>query len=108
MSNLISVKNDSVILNEEASKKIAEFERMAKLIETEEKKLKKAILTEMEEKGIIKVESEEMTITYIAPTDRERFDSKKFRAENAELYDKYISMSSVSASVRIKLKGDKK
>lgn len=108
MSNLITVNNGAVILDAEANRKIAEFERLAKLIKEEETKLKDAILEEMQEKGILKVETENLIITYIAPTDRERFDTKRFRAEHSDLHDEYVTMSKVKASVRIKVKeGDK-
>ena len=58
----------------------------------------------MESKGIIKVETEEITISYIAPTDRETFDSKRFKADHADLFDEYVKMSPVKSSVRIKVK----
>ena len=47
-----------------------------------------------------------MTITYIAPTTRETFDSKAFRAKNPKLYDEYVKIGAVASSVRIKLKGE--
>ena len=77
---------------------------MAKEIKAKEDELKKAILTEMESKGIIKLETDELTISYVASTDRETFDSKKLRADNPDLYDEYIRMSTVKPSIRIKLK----
>jgi len=108
MSELIKVTNGVAILDEETNRKIAEFERLAKLIKDEEGKLKDAIKEEMESKGIIKVETEDMVLTYVAPSDRERFDSKRFRAAHSDLYDEFITMSPVKASVRIKVKEERK
>lgn len=86
------------------SQKLAAFERQVKEIQAEEEKLKQAILSAMRQKGIVKVETDDLTITYIAPTDRESFDSKRFREENPNLYDKYVKFSKVKDSIRIKLK----
>ena len=101
---LIKVYGEAAILDGTTAKHIAEFEKMAKDIKAKEDELKKAILTEMESKGIIKLETDELTISYVASTDRETFDSKKLRADNPDLYDEYIRMSTVKPSIRIKLK----
>ena len=101
---LIKVYGEAAILDGTTAKHIAEFEKMAKEIKAKEDELKKAILTEMESKGIIKLETDELTISYVAATDRETFDSKKLRADNPDLYDEYIKISTVKPSVRIKLK----
>lgn len=101
---LITVSQGVALLDAQTAVRIAEFERKAKEIKEAEDALKKEILEEMEAKGIVKVETEEMTITYVAPTDRETFDSKRLRAENPSLYDEYINISPVKASVRVKLK----
>ena len=101
---LIKVYGEAAILDGTTAKHIAEFEKMAKEIKAKEDELKKAILTEMESKGIIKLETDELTISYVAATDRETFDSKKLRSDNPDLYDEYIRMSTIKPSIRIKLK----
>lgn len=102
---LIKIEDNKPLLSAEIASQIAEFERQVKHIEEQEKALKKAILEEMEQKNIIKLDSDELMISYIAPTDRERFDSKSFRADHADLYDEYVRMIPVKSSIRIKLKG---
>lgn len=101
---LIKVENNVPVLDAEISSQIAEFERQAKFIEEQEKRLKNAILTEMEAKGIIGIETDDLKITYVAPTDREKFDSKGFKSDHSELYDEYVSMIPVKSSIRIKVK----
>lgn len=101
---LITIENGIAALDLETSKKIAEFERKAKEIKEASDKLKAQILDEMEKKGIVKIDTPDMVITYIAATDRESFDSKALRADNPDLYDSYIRMSQVKSSVRIKVK----
>lgn len=101
---LIRVEHDIPILSEKISFQIAEFERQVKLIKEMEDELKKAILTEMEAKGISKIETPELVISYIAPTDRETFDSKAFRKDHSDLYDEYVTMTEVKSSIRIKVR----
>lgn len=105
MKDLIRVENGNSLLNPDVSNKIAEFERQAKLIKEAEDALKELIKAEMEAKGILKVEDETngMTITYVAPSYRETFDSKKFKADKPDMYDEYVKFSSVKSSIRIKL-----
>lgn len=105
MADLIKFENGNSILDIVISKKIAEFERQIKFIEEQEKALKEAIKAEMETKGIVKVKDETngMTITYIAPTYRETFDSKKFKADKPDMYDEYVKLSPVKSSIKIKL-----
>lgn len=102
--DLIKIENNAPVLDREIAYQIAEFERQAKLIEEQEKMLKSAILKEMEAKGIIKIETDSILISYVAPTDREKFDSKGFKADHSELYDEYVSMTPVKSSIRIKVK----
>lgn len=101
---LIKVENDLTLLDPEVSNKIAEFERKIKELKEQEDRLKENILKEMEAKNIIKVESDNLMISYIAPTDRETFDSKLFKEEHQDLYDEYIKMTPVKSCIRIRVK----
>lgn len=101
---LIKVENEIGILDTEVSKKVAEFEKAIKEIKEKEEELKQNILTEMENKNILKLETDDLMITYIAPAERETFDSKKFREENSDLYDGYVKFSPVKSSIRVKVK----
>lgn len=91
-------------LDKNISEKIAEYERQLKNLKEQEDNLKLAILNEMEEKKLLKVETDDLSITYIAPTDRETFDSKAFKTEHQDLYDEYVKMTPVKSSIRIKVK----
>ena len=101
---LITINNGVALLDEETHKKIAEFERKIKEIKEAEEDLRERILKEMESKGIKQIKTDEMTISYKAPYDKESFDSKQFRADHPDIYDSYISMTTCKASVSIKLK----
>lgn len=101
---LIKVENGMNGLDQNTTNLLADLERQAKTIKEKQDEIKKAILEEMENKNIIKLETDVLTITYIAPTDRETFDSKSFKAEHQDLYDEYVKMSPVKSSIRIKVK----
>jgi regulator of replication initiation timing len=103
MADLIKIENGNTILDIAVSNQIAEFERQAKAIKEQEEALKEAIKAEMEAKGILKIETDGMTISYIAPTTRETFDNRKFKADNPDMYDEYVKLSPVKSSIRIKL-----
>ena len=103
MSNLIALTKDGALLNAETAKKIAEFERQKKKIDALENELRAEIMMEMEERGIIKAVSEDVSITYIPAGDRESFDSKSFRKKHPDLYDEFVRISPVKASIRIKV-----
>ena len=102
MDKLIRIEQDTALLNPEVAIKLAEFERMLKEINAKQDELKRKLLMEMETNGIVKIETDELVINYIAPCSRETFDRKTFRKENPDLYDKYIKIGTVSASVRIR------
>lgn len=101
---LIRLENGISVLDATVIGQIAEFERNIKALKEAEDRLKAAILDEMENKGLLKLDSEAMTITYVAPTTRESLDTKALRADFPEVYDAYAKISPVKASVRIKVK----
>lgn len=104
MDKLIRVEQNTALLNPQVSQELAEFEKLAKNIKAKQDELKQRILEEMEAHGLIKIETDDLTITYIAPTSRETFDSKAFRKDNPDLYDEYVKISTVKASVRMAVK----
>lgn len=101
---MLQVVEGTAVLAEEAVAKIVEFERMARQIKEAEDNLKAAILKEMEEKNILSIDSPELRISYVAETTRETFDSKAFREDFSDLYDEYVKIAPVKASIRIKVK----
>ena len=103
MGELIVFEGKTALLNPEVSTKLAEFERMAKDVKAKQDELKQRILEEMESKGIISIKSPELTISYVAPTTRETFDSKTFRKDHPDLYDEYVNIIMEKASVRMKV-----
>lgn len=103
MSNLIVLTKNGALLSADTAAKIADFERQKKKLDALENVLRAEIMMEMEQRGIIKAVSEEVSISYIPEGDRESFDSKAFRKDHPDLYDEYVRLSRVKASIRIKV-----
>lgn len=101
---LIKLENDVALLDADVQQTIINMELAIKDLKEREEELKRTILNEMEEKNIIKVESDNLLINYIASTDRETFNTKVFREEQPDLYDEYVKLTPVKPSIRIKVK----
>ena len=104
MKKLISLENGKNVLETWVSSQLAEFEKQVKFYKEQEEELKKKILEEMEKKNIIKIESDDILINYISASERETFDTKKFREEHEEMYDDYVKFTTVKPSIRIRIK----
>lgn len=101
---LIKVENGNVALVEDAVRTIVEIENQMKELKQKQDDYKAILLENMEANNVIKIDNESLIITYVAPTERETFDSKTFREEHADLYDEYVKFSPVKSSIRIKVK----
>lgn len=98
------IETNNAIVSAEICAQIAELEAQAKVLEDKRKAVKNEILRLMEENGVIKIDNEVLTITYVASTDRETLDTKTLKEELPEVYDAYIKISKVAPSLRIKIK----
>jgi hypothetical protein len=101
---LIKIENGLSTLDLKASMKLKLIADKIKELKKQEDEIKKAILEEMENKNILKIETDEVSISYIASSDRETFDTKNFREKHSDLYDEFIKFTPVKASIRVKVK----
>ena len=102
MSDIIKFENGQ--LTKDAITYLANCEKAMKKIKEEYEQMKIDLLDAMEQNGILKIDTDEIAIIYIASAESERFDSKKFREDMPDLYDEYVKFAPVKASVRIKVK----
>ena len=101
---LIKLTNDGAVITEETARTLAEIQKLSKQLKEREEIIKTAIKDEMEKRGIIKLENDNIIITYIANTDREQFNGKRLREEKPDIYDKYVEIKPVKSSIRVKVK----
>jgi predicted phage-related endonuclease len=73
------------------------------LLEKEIEPIREQIKAEMEKRGILALKLGEVNISYVAPTKRKTFDTRRFKAENADIYEQYTKESEVKSSIRIKV-----
>lgn len=102
MANIVKIENGE--LSQESKKWLIALEKQRKLINDEYDSFKTELLKAMEENGVVKIENEDLIISYIASGEKETFDSKSFKKDHSEMYDKYVKFTPVKSSIRIKVK----
>ena len=107
MDKLIRIEQGTALIEPSVSFALAEFKRQVEEIKAKEDALKQRILEEMESNGILKIETDELIINYIAPSTKEKFDGKAFREDNPDLYDNYVTINPCKAYVKMTVKGEK-
>lgn len=76
-------------------------------LEKQENEFKNIFIEKMKENNIKSFDLGNIKITYVAPTTRKSFDSKRFEMENKEVYEQYLKESNVKESLRITVRSDK-
>ncbi len=108
MNNIINIKEGVPIIDSHLVTRIIMVEDKIKELKKIQDEYKKSIMTAMEENDILKVSDYQngLTITYIeAKENLEKFNVDKFREENPDMYDKYVTMDGKnSAYIAIRLK----
>lgn len=104
MANIIERIGSDVMVSEEVCERIISLEKQAKEIKRQQDNMKAEILDAMQKNGVIKIDNEFLKIAFIPEHDAEKFDSKKFKEENPDVYDMYAKISKVKPSIRITVK----
>lgn len=99
-------KNQQAIakLNKEIEKAVGAQIEKKNALEAQNTEMRQSILEAMEANGVTKFDGDLISITYVAPSKRNIFDSKRFQEERPKTYEKYIKVSEVKASIRLKVK----
>ena len=104
MNNLIVKKEDNYQLADTIISELRLIDEEEKELKEKKEKIREILLKEMEEKNILKLESENISITYKVPTERETFRTKDFKKDLPDLYDTYVEFTPVKSSLLIKIK----
>ena len=109
MSNLVLLDNGEYDVAVEVKNTIFAIENEIKKLKEMQDGYKKALIKEIEEKGIVgcSIKNELFTLTYKGATTRETLDTKKLKEEKPEIYDEYVKIGNVSSSVSVRLKEEK-
>ena len=104
MNDLIVKKEDNYQLTDTIISELRLIDEEEKELKEKKEKIREILLKEMEDKNIIKLENENISITYKAPTERETFRTAKFKKDLPDLYDTYVEFTPVKGSLLIKIK----
>lgn len=104
MNNLIVKKEDNYQLTDTIISELRLIDEEEKELKEKKEKIREILLKEMEDKNILKLENENISITYKAPTERETFRTKDFKKYLSDLYDTYVEFTPVKSSLLIKIK----
>lgn len=104
MNDLIVKKEDNYQLTDIITSELKMIDEEKRELKRKEDAIREALLKEMEDKGIIKISDENISITYKAPTERETFRTKDFKKDLPDLYDTYVEFTPVKSSLVIKIK----
>ena len=83
--------------------------RLKKQLEKAEQKMdnvRQKLIELFEQQNIIQWKTDNITVTYIAPTEMHTIDSSKLKRELPQVYEKYQKISKKKATVRITVKGE--
>lgn len=108
MDNLV-VTDGEIQLASDVKKTIFKIEKEIKGLTELRDNYKKALIQEIEDRGIINcnIKNELFTLTYKGASTRETIDSKRLREERPEIYDEYCKIGSVASSISVRLKEEK-
>lgn len=104
MNDLIVKKEDNYQLTDTIISELRLIDEEEKELKEKKEKIREILLKEMEDKNILKLENENISITYKAPTERETFRTKDFKKDLPDLYDAYVEFTPVKGSLLIKIK----
>lgn len=104
MNDLIVKKEDNYQLSNIIISELKMIEEEKKELKRKEDAIREILLKEMEDKNILKIENENISIVYKAPTERETFRTKDFKKDLPDLYDTYVEFTPVKGSLLIKFK----
>ena len=81
-----------------------EFQKKEALLKEQQKDFREQLYQKMEENDIKKIDTGDLIITRVLPTTKKSVDSKTLKVEEPNIYKKYLKVSKVKGSIRIKAK----
>lgn len=101
----LALTTETMLLRlKDATAFVANLKAQLKAAEDTEKQLKQYLISEMEKGALKSLENDFVKVTYVAPSERESIDKDALREKYPAIYEEYKKISTVAASVRIKIK----
>lgn len=102
--DIVTRTENGLTITPQAIEAITEIERTMKRIKARYDEYKADLLQAMEDNGIDKIETDNFTVSYVAPHMTTRVDSAKLRDEHPDVYEEVTKASYVKGSVRVRLR----
>lgn len=83
---------------------IANLESQKKQIEKQEESMREQLLAAMENYGVLGIDNDVVSITYIPSGERKSLDTARLKKDFPGLAEQYTKTSAVKANLRIKVK----
>lgn len=101
-TDLIRYEGGSPILDERTGARLAALEATIEQLEAERDALRGMIRDEMKRIGCIRLQTEELTVSYIPAGTAGRLDTKALREECPDVYDAYAKLVDVPDRVLVR------
>lgn len=100
----IQIRGEELVVSDELAEELKAFKgfQIIKVeMENREKLFKQKLKDAMKASGVQQVTLEGVgTFSYVRPTTRKTFDSKRFKGDHPDLYEDYTKISPVDDSVK--------
>lgn len=91
-------------LSAEISQEIARNELIIKQLTERQKEIKDGLLKAMRDANVVKIDNDNIKVTYIAPSTQERLDTKELKADLPDIYNTYCKITNKSDYLKIEVK----
>lgn len=96
--------NEALIKLNDLENFIAFEELQLKEMQYKKDTLKEFLLEQMTTNNIKKWETDNLIVTYVAPSERKSLDSTKLKSEQPKIYEQYSKVSTIKEQIKIKIK----
>lgn len=101
MNELVEIKDNEIVVQQEAVQKLKDFQKMKLQMDLMEKELKQGLKEAMEAIGKKDFVIDGLAIKYKEPYVRKSIDSTRLKKDMPDIYDDYIKETNVSGSVSL-------
>ncbi len=101
MHELVEIKDNEIVVQKEAVKKLRDFQQLKLQMDLMEKELKKGLKEAMEQIGKKDFVIDGLAIKYKEPYVRKSVDSARLKKELPDVYEEYQKETNVSGSVSL-------
>lgn len=104
MADIIVYEGDMSTINHNFAETMANLTKSIEAQQSVLDEMKEKLKEAMEASNVVKIQSDVLTVNYIAENEKENFDKKKFRKDYPDIYDEYVSFIKSKAYIKMAVK----